>query len=393
MPQCHRVAPLEGVTVIDLTRVLAGPYLTMILGDLGANVIKVELPGRGDDARQFGPFQDQQSIYFASINRGKKSIALNLKDADDRAVFEKLVGKGDVLVENFRAGALQKLGYGWPELHSMNPALIYACVSGFGHTGPYRDRPAYDLVVQGMGGVMSLTGDKDTAPNRVGTSVGDITAGLFGVSGVLAALYDRERTGKGQQVDVAMLDCQVAILENSIARYFAEDKVPEPIGMRHPSITPFAGFQAKGGEYIIIAVGNDAMFRKFCEVIGREELLRDSRFSSNNLRTENYQPLHDEIGRSLESRPVAEWLALLQEGGIPCGPINNIEQVVNDPHIRHRNMIISVAADDPGPGGQRSVQMPGNPIKFSGYDDPETRNRAPRLDEHRQQILEFLKEE
>ncbi len=386
-----RAAPLEGVTVIDLTRVLAGPYLTMILADLGACVIKVELPGRGDDARQFGPFQDQQSIYFASINRGKKSIALNLKDADDRVVFEKLLLSGDVLVENFRAGALHKLGYGWQELHRINSRLIYACVSGFGHTGPYRERPAYDLVVQGMGGVMSLTGDQDTAPNRVGTSVGDITAGLFGVSGVLAALYDRERTGEGQQVDVAMLDCQVAILENSIARYFAEDKIPEPIGMRHPSITPFAGFRAKGDEYIIIAVGNDAMFRKFCEVIGREDLLRDSRFRSNNLRTENYQPLHDEIERSLKSRAVAQWLALLQEGGIPCGPINNIEQVVNDPHIRHRNMIISVA--DHGADAKRNVQMPGNPIKFSGYDDPKTRRRAPRLDEHRQQILEFLQQE
>ena len=392
MPQTRRTAPLEGVTVIDLTRVLAGPYLTMILADLGANVIKVELPGRGDDARQFGPFLDQQSIYFASINRGKRSIALNLKDTDDRAVFEKLLLAGDVLVENFRGGALQKLGYGWQDLHSINPRLIYACVSGFGHTGPYKDRPAYDLVVQGMGGLMSLTGNKDTAPNRVGTSVGDITAGLFGVSGVLAALYDREKTGEGQQVDVAMLDCQVAILENSIARYFAEDKIPEPIGMRHPSITPFAGFRVKGGEYIIIAVGNDTMFGKFCEVLGRKDLLQDDRFRSNNLRTENYQSLHGEIERSLVGKSVAEWLMVLEKGGIPCGPINNIEQVVNDPHIRYRNMIISVEADN-GSGDKRSIQMPGNPVKFSGYDDPETRQRAPRLDEHRQQILEFLQEE
>ncbi len=392
MSQSRRSAPLEGITVIDLTRVLAGPYLTMILADLGASVIKVELPGCGDDARQFGPFLGQESVYFSSINRGKKSIALNLKESDDRAVFEKLLAKGDVLVENFRAGALQKLGFGWQQLHSINPALIYACVSGFGHTGPYRNRPAYDLVVQGMGGVMSLTGDKDTAPNRVGTSVGDITAGLFGVCGVLAALYDREKTGEGQQVDVAMLDCQVAILENSIARYFAEGGIPEPIGMRHPSITPFAGFRAQDGEHIIIAVGNDAMFRKFCEVIGCGDLPEDSRFRSNNLRTENYQALHDEIERSLKRKPVARWLTVLQEGGIPCGPINNIEQVVNDPHIRYRNMIISVAADQES-GGTQSIRMPGNPIKFSAYDDPKTRPRAPRLDEHRQQILEFLQEE
>ena len=227
----ERTAALSDVLVIDLTRVLAGPYLTMMLADLGARVIKIEMPITGDDARQFGPFVGDESVYFSTINRGKESIAMNLKDADDKATFEKLLKKADVLVENFRAGTMEKLGYSWQTLQEINPKLIYSSVSGFGHTGPYSDRPAYDLVVQGMGGVMSLTGDEQSSPMRVGTSVGDITAGLFGLSGVLAALYDREKTGKGCWVDVGMLDCQVAILENAIARYFAENSIPGTDGI------------------------------------------------------------------------------------------------------------------------------------------------------------------
>ena len=303
-------------------------------------------------------------------------------------VFEDLLKKGDVLVENFRAGTLAKLGYSWQALQSINPKLIYASVSGFGQTGPYKDRPAYDLVVQGMGGVMSLTGNDEVSPMRVGTSVGDITAGLFGLSGVLAALYDREKTGKGVQVDVGMLDCQVAILENAIARYYAENKVPGPMGLRHPSITPFAGFKAKGGEYIIIAVGNDNMFRHFCETINRQDMLEDSRFKSNSLRTEHYQTLFFEIEKSLQEKPVSDWLVILENAGIPCGPINNIEQVVNDVHVQDRNMIVSSQS-----ASGHVFKMPGNPIKFSDYDDPSTRDGAPQLDQHREEILGFIRGE
>lgn len=380
-----RTGPLQGVTVIDLTRVLAGPFLTMVLSDLGARVIKVEWPEKGDDARHFGPFVNGESAYFATINRGKESIALNLKDRDDRMVLEKLIGKGDILVENFSAGALDRLGYDWTSLQSINPRLIYAAVSGFGHTGPYKDRPAYDLVVQGMGGVMSLTGSKDMPPMRVGTSIGDITAGMFGLGGVLSALYDRERTGKGMKVDVGMLDCQVAILENAISRYFAESVVPEPLGLRHPSITPFSGLKAKNGEYIIIAVGNDDMFHKFCDTIGRKELSADPRFGSNAARTRHSRSLYSELEKSLEAKSVSDWLEIFENAGIPCGPINSIEQVANDPQVAERNMIVAAQTER---GTQ--FKMPGNPIKLSGYDDPDTRAGPPALDQDREAILQWI---
>ena len=386
----ERSAPLSDVTVIDLTRVLAGPYLTMMLADMGARVIKVEIPGSGDDARHFGPFLEGESAYFATINRGKESISLNLKDKDDRKILEKLMLKADVLVENFRAGAMDRLGYDWDTVHRINPALIYAAVSGFGHTGPYSDRPAYDLVVQGMGGIMSLTGsgDDDPRPVRVGTSVGDITAGMFGLSGVLAALYDREKTGKGVKVDVGMLDCQVAILENAVSRYFTENVIPGPIGIRHPSITPFAGLRAAGGEYLILAAGNDAMFAHLCKIIDRPELSEDPRFLTNPDRTSNFAELHVELEKRLADKPAAQWLDILGEAGIPCGPINNIEQVVNDPQVAARNMIVSATSETGA-----IFRMPGNPVKLSAYDDPATRKAAPRQDQDRDAILAWLEQE
>ena len=235
-------APLAGVLVLDLTRVLAGPYCTMVLADLGARIIKIEPPIVGDDSRHIGPFIKGKSAYFMSINRGKESIALDLKAEPDRAIFEKLLGTADVLVENYRGGTMEKLGYGWDNLYPRFPRLIYAAASGFGHTGPYKNRAAYDMVVQGMGGIMSLTGHPGTPPTRVGTSVGDITAGLFTTIGINAALFERSRTGLGRKIDVAMLDCQIAILENAIARYFSTGEVPGPLGARHPSITPFEAF-------------------------------------------------------------------------------------------------------------------------------------------------------
>ena len=384
-----RSAPLEGVTVIDLTRVLAGPYLTMMLADMGARVIKVEIPETGDDARHFGPFIEGESAYFATINRGKESIALNLKDADDKRILDKLLLKADILVENYRAGALDRLGYDWESLQKLNERLICASVSGFGQTGPYSDRPAYDLVVQGMGGVMSLTGDDDaTKPVRVGTSIGDITAGMFGLSGVLAALYDREKTGKGIKVDVGMLDCQVAILENAVSRYFVENVVPGPMGLRHPSITPFAGLRAQNDQYLILAAGNDAMFKTLCEVIGREELISDSRFTSNADRSANYSALYEELESTLAAKSVDEWLAILQQAGIPCGPINNIEQIVTDPQIASRNMIVSAKSDT-----GVEFKMPGNPVKFSAYEDSAKRQPAPRMDQHKEDILAELFDE
>jgi CoA:oxalate CoA-transferase len=377
--------PLHGVTVIDMTRVLAGPYATMVLADLGATVIKVEMPGYGDDARHFGPFVNEKSAYFSSLNRGKKSIALNLKDNEDREIFLNLLESADILVENYRAGTMEKLSLGWDVLHEKFPKLIYSAVSGFGHTGPYSDRPAYDMVVQAMGGLMSVTGHPDSGPTRVGTSIGDITAGLFGLSGILTALYDRNRTGVGIKVDVGMLDCQIAILENAIARYFASGEIPQPLGSRHPSITPFDAFSS-ADDYIIIAAGNDQLFLKLCETIDSPELVNDERFKTNVDRSENNGPLKIAIEEKLKLKSAEAWLSELGSAGIPCGPINNVAQAVNDAHVRERNMIIKT--NDPVSG---ELSMAGNPIKLSGYSDPRERSPAPELDGDREEILSGLK--
>ncbi len=376
--------PLDGLLVVDLSRVLAGPYCTMVMADLGARVIKVEVPGTGDDARHFGPFANGKSAYFMSLNRGKESIALDLKSPGDRRVFEALVAKADVLVENYRPGTMDKLGYGWDALRTLNPRLIYAAVSGFGHSGPYSQRAAYDMVVQGMGGIMSVTGYPGAGPTRVGTSVGDITAGLFGLGGILSAVIDRERTGEGMMVDVGMLDCQVAILENAIGRYLADGEIPRPLGARHPSITPFEAFRAKDG-FIIIAAGNQALWSKLCGALGRPELAADPDFETNHLRTQNNARLKEEIEKTLAAKGSEAWLGIIGDAGVPCGPINDIAQVVADEHVNARNMIIR--SHDPTAG---EVRMAGNPIKLSGFDDPRERPAAPELDADREAVLDLI---
>lgn len=373
--------PLNGVTVLDLTRVLAGPYCTMVLADLGARVIKVEQPGAGDDSRAYGPFHNGASAYFASLNRGKESIALDLKQADDRLIFEELVSIADVLVENYRPGTMEKLGYGWDELHARYPRLIYAAASGFGHTGPYSKRAAYDMVVQAMGGIMSVTGHPGQPPVRVGTSIGDITAGLFTAIGINAALFHRTVSGEAIKIDVAMLDGQVAILENAIARYAATGEVAGPIGARHPSITPFAGFEAEDG-WIVVAAGNDALFGKMATALERPDLAADERYATNALRTQNWEQLSAEINATLKSRSTEAWLSILGEAGVPCGPINTIDKVLADEQVRSRNMVVT--SDDPETG---RLMMAGNPIKLSAFADPATRQAAPKLDADRAAIL------
>lgn len=379
--------PLNGITVIDLTRVLAGPYCTMVLSDLGARVIKVERPRIGDDARHIGPFVKGKSAYFMSLNRGKESIALDLKTEGDKEIFLKLLENADVLVENYRPGTMEKLGLGWEDLHQRFPKLIYAAASGFGHSGPYSKRPAYDMVVQGMGGIMSLTGHEGAPPTRVGTSVGDITAGLFTAIGISSALYHRSMTGEAQKIDVAMLDCQVALLENAIARYFASGEIPGPLGARHPSITPFQAYQAADG-HLIIAAGNDTLFKRLSEEIGRPELAQDPRFTTNQDRCDHVHKMTEELEAALAAKSVADWLAQFEAAGIPCGPINNVEQVLNDPHVLSRNMVVE--AEDPITG---TLKMAGNPIKLSSFDDPPTRGPVPDLDAHRAPILNSLKQE
>ena len=373
--------PLNGVTVIDLTRVLAGPYCTMVLADLGARVIKVERPGTGDDSRAFGPFVEGKSAYFMSINRGKESIALDLKADSDRRLFESLLEGADVLVENFRAGAMERLGYGWEALHPRFPRLVYAACSGFGHTGPYAGRPAYDLVVQAMGGIMSLTGHPGGPPTRVGSSIGDIVAGLFTAIGIGGALYRRAISGAGMKVDVSMLDCQVAILENALARYFASGEVPGPLGARHPSITPFQSYATADG-HMVVAAGNDALFARLCAALDRPALADDPRFADNAARNANVDALQTALEARLKTRPTAHWLSVLEGAGVPCAPINTVEDVVADRHLAARNMIVEAADAVAG-----RVRMAGNPIKLSPYRDPPERPPAPALDGQRRAVL------
>ncbi|MFI5314186.1 MAG: CaiB/BaiF CoA transferase family protein [Myxococcota bacterium] len=376
--------PLSGVTVVDLTRVLAGPYCTLVLAELGARVIKVERPGTGDDAREVGPHIRGKSAYFMSLNRGKESIALDLGVDTDRAIFERLVARADVLAENYRPGVLAKHRLDWPVLHARWPALILASISGFGQTGPYARRPAFDMVVQAMGGVMSLTGHPGGPPTRVGTSIGDITAGLFGAIGILGALHERAATGLGRWIDVAMLDSQVAILENAIARYAATGQVPGPLGARHPSIAPFAAFKTRD-KPIVIAAGHDPAYHRVCDVLDAPELATDSRFATIPDRVRNADALGAEIEKRLAARGAADWLARFERAGVPCGPINDIAAVLADPHVRARHMIVSV--DDPIAG---KLEMPGFPVKLDGVVESDVRRPAPDLDADRAAILAEL---
>ena len=373
--------PLKDILVLDLTRVLVGPYCTMILSDLGARVIKVEAPEIGDDSRKFGPFIDDQSAYFMSLNRGKESIALNLKNSEDKKIFEQILKKADVLVENFKPGTLEKWGFGWKDLCKKYPKLIYASASGFGQTGPLRELPAYDMVVQGMGGLMSVTGQPNSEPTRVGTSIGDITAGLFTAIGVNAALYDRKKTGKGTYIDVSMLDCQIAILENAIARYLAKNEIPKPMGSRHPSIAPFEAFKTKDS-YIIIAAGNDRLFEKLCELLAMPEICKDPKFSDNSSRSKNMDELKKILENKLISRSTKEWVKDMEKEKIPCGPIFNIKEAVENPQVDARNMIVKAFHKEIG-----DFKLAGNPIKMSSYKDEKTRGDIPDLDEHREKIL------
>ena len=376
--------PLSGLTVIDLSRILAGPYCTLMLAELGARVIKVEAPETGDDARQYGPFVNGKSAYFQSVNRGKESLVLNLKADNDKVIFKKLLAKADVIVENFRPGTMEKLGFGWETLKQKYPNLIYASASGFGHSGPDMYRPAYDMVVQGMGGIMSVTGHPGSPPTRIGMSIGDIGSGLYATIGIQAALYHRQLTGEATKVDIGMLDCQVALLENAVMRYHVNGTAPGPLGARHPSITPFEAYQTKDG-YIIVSAGNDALFVKLCESLEKLEWVNDERYTTNDLRNQNVDALKNEMEVVLMSNTTAHWVDRLGDFGIPASPINDIGQAATHPQTIARNMIVSI--DDPITG---PMKVSGNPVKISGFEDPDTRTPAPNLDEHRDQILKEI---
>lgn len=377
-------APLAGVTILDLTHVLAGPFCATTLADLGARVIKVERPGTGDDTRAFPPFVHGESGYFAALNAGKQSIALDLKAAPDRAILDRLLARADVILENYRPGVMERLGYGWEALHARHPRLIYGAVSGFGHTGPEAGKPAYDMVVQARGGVMSITGEEGGPPVRVGASIGDIVAGMYLAHGVLAALYARENTGLGAKVDIAMLDAQIAIQEHSLAITAATGTPPGPTGARHPTITPFSTYRAADG-FFVIAAGNDALFAKLCAALALP-LADDPRFATNAARCAHVHLLKRLIEAVTLGERAAHWIAVLEAAGVPTGRVQTMLEAMQDPQVLARHMVVPVAPAQGGPG----FTAAGNPIKMSTLPDLLARGPAPRLDGDRAAILRWL---
>src|ERR1700676_452404 len=373
--------PLGGVRVLDLTRVLAGPFCTMNLADLGAEVIKIEVPGRGDDSRSFAPMMPSgDSGYFYSVNRGKRSVTLDLRTEDGAAVFLELAAKSDVVVENFSPGTMDRFKVGYAQLKTANPKIILCSISGFGQTGPMTSAPAYDIVAQALGGTMSITGNPGGEPVRCGVSVGDLSAALYGVIEIMSALRVRDRDGGGNHVDIAMLDCQVAMLEDALARYSVSGKIPGRLGTRHPSITPFQQFRA-ADDYFVMGAGNEAIWIRFCDAIAMPELKRDPRFLTNADRTANHPELETLLAHIFATQPRDHWLRLLGDASVPCAPIANVEEVTRDPHLAARNMILH--AEHPEFDG---LIVPGSPLKSAGDTDiPPT--RAPRLGESTDEVL------
>jgi CoA:oxalate CoA-transferase len=375
--------PLQGVRVLDMTWALAGPFSSMILADLGAEVIKVENPDGGDPSRKNFPFIKEVSSYFLSVNRGKKSITVNLQHPRGKEIIRGLVKKSDILVENFRPGVMDRLGLGYKSLRELNPRIIYAACSGFGQTSPYANRPAYDVIVQGMGGTLSITGEAGGGPVRVGFSIGDLGGGVFTALGVLSALHERERSGEGQMVDVSMLDCQIAFLENAFTRYFATGEIPERIGTRHPVLTPFQAYPTRDG-YLVVAAARDPSWQKFCKVIQREDLVMDPRFKGNQVRTKNHKELEKEVTQALKGKTTAEWVDLMIQADIPCGPVNSVPELAENPHTRAREMIAEVKHSKAG-----SLKVVNSPIKLSRT--PVKLEKAdPTLGENTEEILTGL---
>ncbi len=374
---------LTGLKILDVSRVLTGPYCSMMFADLGADVIKVEVPEKGDDSRLFGPFKNGESGYFITMNRNKRGITLDLRRPEGQAVLKDLAAWADVLLENFATGTMEQWGLGYRHLAAVNPRLIYASITGFGQYGPYARRFAFDAIAQAMGGLMSITGQKDGPPTRVGTALGDINAGNFAAIGILAALYQRERTGRGQRVDISMQDCIAAILENAVVRYTIDGVVPTRLGSGHASVAPYDVFAAADG-YVFIACANEATWRRLCEAMGRPDLAADERFAINDKRDRNREELSALINAWTSALAIEQLLAVLGEHGVPAAPVFTVGQVVDDPHIRARNMMVTV--DHPVAG---RVTVPGNPVKLSASDDYAPLP-SPVLGQHTDEVLAGL---
>jgi crotonobetainyl-CoA:carnitine CoA-transferase CaiB-like acyl-CoA transferase len=378
--------PLRGLRVLDLTRVLAGPTCTQMLGDMGAEVIKIERPGAGDDTRGFAPPvwpNTQESAYFLGVNRNKKSLTLDIAAEEGQAIIHRLLETCDILVENFKVGALAKYGLGFEQLKVKYPGLIYCSITGFGQTGPYAPRPGYDALIQGMGGVMSLTGEPDGMPQKVGVPVADLFAGLYGCIGILAALRHRERTGQGQQVDIGMLDTSVAWLANQGMNYLATGENPPRLGNQHPNIAPYQVFPTKDG-HIVLSVGNDPTFERFCKSFGCEAMLADPRFATNAERVANRDAVTAALTPVMQSKTTAEWVAALEAQKIGCGPINRLSDVFADPHVQARGCVVEL----PHASGE-TVKVIANPVRLSGT-PADYRVPPPQLGEHSEEVLSGL---
>ena len=376
---------LDGVRVLDLSRVLAGPYCTMMLGDLGADVIKVEAPGIGDDTRHWGPpfAPGGESAYFLCVNRNKRSMTLNLKTEKGLQILKELIRKSDILIENFRVDTLEKWGLSYSALQDLHPGLIYCTITGYGYTGPYRHLPGYDFIVQAQGGLMSITGPENGEPYKVGVAIADITAGLFACNAILAGLFEHQRSGAGQRIDISLLDSQIAWLANVGSNYLISGEAPQRYGNAHPNIVPYQTFKARDG-YFALAVGNDGQWRQFCEKVGKSEWADDIRFQTNAERVKNRTELISLLDRLFIQSKIAHWLGLLETMGVPCGPINSIDQALDDPQIHARGMVIDV----PHPGAG-SVKLVASPLKIPTAPSS-VRYPPPMLGEHTEQILNEL---
>ncbi len=375
--------PLKGLRVFDLTRVLAGPTCVQMLGDMGADVIKIERPGAGDDTRAFAPpYQPntKESAYFTGVNRNKKSVTLDIAQKEGQEIALKLIAECDILVENFKVGALAKYGLGYEQLHAKFPKLIYCSITGFGQTGPYAPRPGYDSLIQGMGGVMALTGEPDGLPQKVGVPVADVFAGLYGCIGILAALHHRTLTGQGQQIDIGMLDTHVAWLVNQGMNYLATGEDQPRLGNQHPNIVPYQVFPTADG-HMVLSVGNDPTFKRFCEAFGLEHLLKDERFITNAARVANRQLVTDTLTPTMQSHPTDWWIDKLEALKIGCGPINKLSQVFADPHVIARGMVLEMAHAT----GQM-MKLIANPVKLSET-PPDYRLPPPVLGQHTDAVL------
>jgi crotonobetainyl-CoA:carnitine CoA-transferase CaiB-like acyl-CoA transferase len=380
----NQTGALTGIRILDLTRVLAGPFCTMLLADMGAEVIKIEQPGQGDDTRSYPPFIGKWSAYFANMNRNKKSIVLDLKNDEAKKIFKELVKKADVVIENYKPGTMRKLGIDYGDLKLINPQLIFASISGFGQFGPYKERPGYDIIGQAMGGLMSVSGWPDSPPTRSGTAMGDILGGLNCCIGILAALRGREITGRGQTVDVALVDSVVSAMETIIQIYLVEGRIPGRIGNRYEFIAPYDTFQAADG-WVVIAVGNNAVWKRFCEVIERLDLVEQPEFKNNADRVKNHVCLGKIVTEWTQKRKIGEIVDTLLANSIPSAPINDVSQIINDPHIAGaREMFAEISTPD-----GKKMKVVACPIKF-GELKAEVRTTAPQLGEHTDMVLHEL---